>query len=77
MNLNQLEPGESARILGFSDDFSMKRRLQDLGFVRGIDIKCLFKSPMKDPKAYLIMKTIIAIRNKDARGVLIKKEDKL
>lgn len=77
MNLNQLEPGEGGRVLGFTENAPMKRRLQDLGIVEGIPIKCLFKSPMKDPKAYLIMKTTIAIRDKDAREVLIEKEASL
>lgn len=74
MYLNELEPGESARVLGYSDNSLMKRRFQDLGIVEGINIKCLFKSPMSDPKAYLIMRTTIAIRDKDAKEILVKKE---
>ena len=43
-------------------------------YIDGTKIECLFESPFKDPKAYLIRGTIIAIRDCDANGIAITKE---
>lgn len=46
-----------------------KRRLYDIGLVKGTKIKILFNSPSKKIKAYLIRDSIIAIRNNDASKI--------
>lgn len=48
-----------------------KRRLYDIGLVKGTKIKLLFLSPSKKIKAYLIRDSIIAIRDKDASKIKV------
>lgn len=50
----------------------MRRRLMDIGIVKGTTIECVLQSPSKNPKAYLIKGSIIALRNDDAKQIEVK-----
>lgn len=52
---------------------SIKRRLLDIGLIPGTKVKCLFESPFKDPKAYLIRGTVIALREEEAKSIMVEK----
>lgn len=51
---------------------NIRRRLQDLGFVTGNNVKCVNISPAGDPKAYKIADTVVAIRKVDAQNVCVR-----
>lgn len=55
-------------------DSSIQRRLLDLGLVKGTKIKPIFQSPFGDPTAFEIRKTLIALRKKDTKLILITEE---
>jgi ferrous iron transport protein A len=61
------------------DDVEIKgkeqRRLFDLGIIPGAKIKKVFKSIFNDPIAYEVKKTIIAIRNEDARLIEVRNQN--
>ncbi len=69
--LSQLEIGESAEVLEVTLSSFMRRRLLDIGVTRGAIIKKIMKSRGGDPSAYLIRGTVMAIRKKDAEGILV------
>ena len=69
-SLPRLEPGFSAIIA----QGEMRRRLQDMGFIPGTTVACLQRSPLGDPTAYRIREAVIALREEDARHILLKKE---
>lgn len=54
------------------DVLSTNPRLKDLGIVKGTRVRCLLKSPLGEPKAYLIRGAVFALRREDAEGILIK-----
>ena len=54
------------------DVLSTNARLKDLGIVKGTRVRCLLKSPLGEPKAYLIRGAVFALRREDAEGILIK-----
>ncbi|MGI6361817.1 MAG: FeoA family protein [Bacillota bacterium] len=70
--LNQLPEGQMAQVTGLLSQGSMRRRLLDLGVVKGTQITCLQKSPAGDPIAYFIRGAVIALRTVDSRQILIK-----
>ena len=76
VRLSSLKEGETAKILGISKECrgDARRRLLDLGFVKGTPIKIELVSPLKNPKAYLVKGTSIALRDKQASRILIKKD---
>lgn len=53
------------------------KRIQDLGVTVGTKVKYLFTSPMNDPVAYLIRGAVVAIRNKDAKDILVDLGDEI
>lgn len=73
--LSSLKEDESAKIIGISKESrgESRRRLLDLGFVKGADIKIDLLNPLGEPHAYLIKGTSIALRKKQASKILIKK----
>ena len=75
VRLSSLKKGESAKIVGISKECrgENRRRLLDLGFVNGTEIKIELNSPMKNPVAYGVKGTSIALRNDQASKILINK----
>ena len=75
--LSMLEEDESAKIIGIAKDMrgDSRRRLLDLGFVKGADVSIDLINPLKDPKAFLIKGTSIALRENQASKILIKREN--
>ena len=51
---------------------NIRRRLLDLGLVKGTKITPVFKSPSGDPTAYEIRKTLIALRKEDSELINLK-----
>lgn len=76
VRLSSLKEDETASILGISKECrgDARRRLLDLGFVKGTPIKIDLISPLKNPKAYLVKGTSIALRDNQASKILIKKD---
>lgn len=74
MNLSLLEIGQEAIITGISPECfgEVRQRLLDLGFIKGSEINIHNISPLKDPIAYNLHNTIIALRKDDAQKILIQ-----
>jgi len=74
IRLSNLKENEEAMIVGISTECggTKRRRLLDLGFVKGSSIKVDLISPLKDPIAYLVRGTSIALRKDQAELILIK-----
>ena len=71
-SLSALRVGQSAYVAEIQADEAMRRRLLDLGLIRGTRVTCTAKSPAGDPAAYLIRGAVIALRGRDARGVRLE-----
>ena len=73
--LSSLKENETAEIIGISRESrgESRRRLLDLGFVKGSKIKIELLNPLGEPHAYLIKGTSIALRKDQASKILIKK----
>jgi len=72
--LNDLRPGDVARVTGISPGCqgSQRRRLLDLGVVRGTEIEAAFHSAAGDPVAYKIRGALIALRREQAEWVRVE-----
>ncbi len=69
--LSNLSPGQSATVRELSPGCPMRRRFQDLGLIEGTLVRCLYSSPLGDPKAYLIRGAVIALRKSDGDAVAV------
>lgn len=70
-NLAVLPVGESATVTENKAAGSIRRRLLDIGLVKGTRVTCLFQSPGGDPVAYRIRGAVIAIRKRDGAKVMV------
>lgn len=71
INLNKLQLNQNGKIEEINCNEGIKRRLLDLGLVKGTNIIPVLVSPSKDPRAFLIRGTIIAIRKEDSEKIKI------
>ena len=75
MCLNELKLGENAIVLEIKKEAPLKQRFLDLGIISGMKIMCVLESPFKNPKAYEIRGTTIAIRDEDAKFIKVERRD--
>ena len=69
--LNQLPLNTKRIIKKLNCEGNIRRRLLDLGFVKGASITPVLISPSQDPRAFSIRGTLIAIRKEDANLITI------
>lgn len=73
MTLEELNLNDSVTIVHVAGNSAIKRRLLDLGFIPGEEVKCVLISPFRDPKAYQVHGNVIALRGVDARNIEVVK----
>ena len=70
--LDTLRPGESAHVVGLATSHPLRRRLMELGFVRGARVGVLRYAPMGDPVELRIGGTELALRRIDLGAVRVR-----
>lgn len=71
MRLTNLNEGCSGIIRDVKLSGAIRRRLYDLGLIKGTKVSCVIKSPNGNPIAYNIRGAIIALRNSDTDKIFI------
>lgn len=72
MNLSELPLNMIGIIDNLNCNGNIRRRLLDLGLIKGTKIVPVFRSPSGDPVAYEIRKTLIALRKEDSELITLK-----
>jgi len=70
--LHTVSPGDTVSIVRLQNTDDMKRRLTDLGFIKGTSVKCVLKTRNGAFAAYLVRDTVIALRKEDAADILVE-----
>jgi ferrous iron transport protein A len=70
--LNKVNVGQTCIIKELKVTGKQRRRLLDLGFIKDTQVKVIRKSPLGDPTAYLIRKSLVALRKEEASNVLVE-----
>lgn len=71
--LYKLAVGSRAQVLKLLSAGLARRRMLDLGIIPGTIIDVVRKSPLGDPTAYNIRGALIALREEEARQILVNK----
>ena len=71
--LNDIKPGEKARVCCLTSCGSIRRRFLDIGLTENTLVECVGVSPLGDPAAY----AVIAIRKTDSKNILITGKENL
>lgn len=69
--LNNLKAGESGIIREILSTNIGIHRLFELGFTPDAEVLCLRNSPFREPVAYMIKGTVIALRHEDSKNIII------
>lgn len=72
ITLDKLPLNSTCKILSLNCSGLLQRRLLDLGLSQNTPIKSILRSPFGDPTAYEVRGTIIALREEDAKNILVK-----
>ena len=70
--LSELTPGSSGVICSLPSEGMLRRRLMTAGFLKNTPVRCVVRSPLGDPSAYLIRGTVIALRRREADTILVE-----
>ncbi len=73
--LDKLTPGQTAKVVGFTDDSPIVRRLTELGLVPGRTVKYLRNAPLKDPLQLQVGTSSLSMRHSEASLVTVEVED--
>ena len=69
MTLADMKENERGIISYISKDCEIKRRLFDMGFIKGNEISCVRRNPLGSPIAFNVEGSVIAISKPDAEKV--------
>lgn len=71
IRLDNLPLGTIGKVETLNCEGTIRRRLLDLGIVKGTNILPVLKSPSGDPTAFAIRGSLIALRKEDANLILV------
>ncbi len=67
MLLSDLKTGEKGIIVKVNGSGAFRKRILEMGFIRGKSIKVILNAPLKDPIKYKIMDYEVSLRRSEAR----------
>ena len=71
MRLSELKTGETATIVKVLGHGGFRRRIMEMGFVRGSKVGVELNAPLKDPIEYRIMNYAVSLRRAEAEMVVV------
>lgn len=75
MKLSDLKTGEKAVVVKVSGHGSFRKRITEMGFIKGSSVKAVMNAPLKDPIEYEIMGYRISLRREEAAMIEILSYD--
>ena len=75
MKLSDLKTGENAVVVKVSGHGSFRKRITEMGFIKGSPVKAVMNAPLKDPIEYEIMGYRISLRREEAAMIEILSYD--
>ncbi|MBQ8272130.1 MAG: ferrous iron transport protein B [Tidjanibacter sp.] len=69
MKLSELKTGEKAVIVRVAGHGGFRKRLMEMGFVRGVEVRSVQDSPMHDPVKYTVMGYDVSLRRSEAEMI--------
>lgn len=72
VSLTSLKPGEKAEIISINAKGEIKKRLIDLGILRGLKLMVVRKAPLGDPIIVKISGFLLSLRKEEANKISVK-----
>lgn len=77
MRLSDLQTGENAIVVKVLGHGAFRKRIMEMGFVRGKKVEILLNAPLKDPIKYKIMGYEVSLRRSEAQMIEVVAMDKI
>jgi ferrous iron transport protein A len=75
LQLNDLEPGQKGVVVNIKGSGATRRRIMDMGIVRGSEIKVIRRAPLGDPVEFEIRDYNLTLRKKEAELIYVSLEE--
>lgn len=75
MRLSELQTGEKGVIINVMGHGGFRRRIIEMGFIKGKTVEVLLNAPLKDPIKYKIMGYEISLRRQEAAMIEVMSEE--
>ena len=75
MKLSELKNGETAVIIRLLGHGGFRKRIMEMGFIRGEKVKSVLDSPMHDPIKYHVMGYDVLLRRNEAAMIEVLPEE--
>jgi len=75
MRLSELREGESATIVHVGGDLRLRRRILEMGLVKGTRVRVEKYAPLKDPLELVARGVHLSLRVEEAEHIRVEKDD--
>ena len=72
MTLNELETGKTAKVVRLLGEGAVKRRIMDMGLIKGTDVTLRKIAPLGDPIEVTVRGYELSIRKADAEMIEVE-----
>ena len=73
--LSELEPGDTGVVVKIGGGSSTRRRIMDMGVVKGATISVVRRAPLGDPVEFNIKDYNLSLRKKEADNIYVNLEE--
>ncbi len=70
--LSDMAPGQKGRVIGYTDDTPIVRRLTELGLIPGREVIYLRNAPLQDPMEIQVGCSCLSLRHAEASLVTVE-----
>ena len=75
MPLAVLQPGEAGTVTDVLGEGPFRRRLLDMGFIRGAPVRVIKLAPLMNPIEYCVGGTHVTLRRKEAMHIVVERRE--
>ena len=72
MRLADLKPGQTGVITKILGHGAFRKRVMEMGFVPGREVKCILNAPLMDPVKYALMEYEVSLRRAEAEMIEVQ-----
>ena len=76
MTLSEYKPGQKGKVVQVCGNLDFRRRMMEMGFVKGTEVSVVKYAPLNDPMELVLMGYHISIRRGEAADILMNTPDK-
>lgn len=73
MKLSSLKVGDKGKIISVSCNSEIRNHLEELGFVKGVEVEVLLTAPLGEPTLYKINNEVLALRINETNCIEVEK----